>query len=726
MGTISYDSRSFIINGKRQLLISGSVHYPRSTPAQWPRILDESKAAGLNCIDTYVFWEAHEPQEGQYDFEGRYDICRFLDLCKERGLYVILRVGPYVCAEWNFGGFPWWLISKPGLVTRTWNRPYMEAVAKWVSHLIRKVRDYQITHDGPIILTQMENEYINVASAYGKDGQRYLKWMNDLGRAGFQVPLIMCEGSAEGAIETVNGFSTWARVGKVGAGRSDQPGLGVDESLSAGGAKNQPTLWTENWPAWYDTWCQPRHDRPIEDLTYETLRFFAAGGAGVNYYMWHGGPNFGRDGMYMIATSYEFGGLIDEYGLPTEKTRIMGSLHKVLHDNSSFLLEGEQQPVSVLAAPPDGSDAESTGIVQYSYAKGAEQLLIVANGSTARQCASIDSSELWMPPRSAVILKKVGDEPGLALFRTWSESVKPIVRTMTSKESLQPTFTMIPEPLPGTEYDSDRQFIRVGLPHNMLLNTRDETDYGWYRTRITAAQPQRYVLRARAHDILSVWVNGKYISTGPQYLPEDRLQSGVFEREVTIPLAEGANDLALLVVAMGLIKGDWMINQPQSFEAKGLVSRLTLDGHSHNGPIEFSPGLWGERALLGDGPAARGLPWAEPSGRDTPYRWYRADMAIAAAEYELPEPWALDPGSLFKGMIWINGRCLGRYWQFPVTQDTPVDDWWRAHIRVDGWGEPTQKYYHVPTDWLKVGRNEIVIFEERGALPTGCKLVRRK
>ena len=201
-------------HGKRLLLLSGAIHYPRSTPAMWPRLLRESREAGLNCIETYVFWEGHEPREGEYCFEERFDLGRFLDACHEAGLHVILRVGPYICAEWNFGGLPAWLVTKPGMITRTANAPFQEAMGRWVQELWRRVGDRQITKGGPVILVQMENEYNNVAARYGDDGRRYLAWCVDLARqVGVEVPLVMCEGAPAGTLETLNGFSGLATRG---------------------------------------------------------------------------------------------------------------------------------------------------------------------------------------------------------------------------------------------------------------------------------------------------------------------------------------------------------------------------------------------------------------------------------------------------------------------------------------------------------------------------------
>ncbi|EPS63795.1 beta-galactosidase, partial [Genlisea aurea] len=120
-GNVTYDRRALIVDGRRRILISGSIHYPRSTPDMWPDLIQKSKDGGLDVIETYIFWNLHEPLRGQYDFEGRKDLVKFVKLVHEAGLYVHLRIGPYVCAEWNYGGFPIWLHFIPGIVLRSDN-----------------------------------------------------------------------------------------------------------------------------------------------------------------------------------------------------------------------------------------------------------------------------------------------------------------------------------------------------------------------------------------------------------------------------------------------------------------------------------------------------------------------------------------------------------------------------------------------------------------------------
>lgn len=122
--SVTYDRKALVINGQRKILISGSIHYPRSTPEMWEDLIMKAKEGGLDVIDTYVFWNGHEPSPGNYNFEGRYDLVRFLEIIQKAGLYAHLRIGPYICGEWNFGGFPVWLKYIPGISFRTDNGPF--------------------------------------------------------------------------------------------------------------------------------------------------------------------------------------------------------------------------------------------------------------------------------------------------------------------------------------------------------------------------------------------------------------------------------------------------------------------------------------------------------------------------------------------------------------------------------------------------------------------------
>ncbi|XWS24422.1 hypothetical protein CRYUN_Cryun28dG0100500 [Craigia yunnanensis] len=159
--SIIYDKKAILINGQRRILISGSIHYPRSTPEMWEDLLKKAKDGGLDVIDTYVFWNGHEPSPGNYNFEGRYDLVRFIKTVQKMGLYVHLRIGPYVCAEWNFGGFPIWLKYVPGISFRTDNELFKRAMQGFTQKIVQMMKNEKLfaSQGGAIILSQIENEY---------------------------------------------------------------------------------------------------------------------------------------------------------------------------------------------------------------------------------------------------------------------------------------------------------------------------------------------------------------------------------------------------------------------------------------------------------------------------------------------------------------------------------------------------------------------------------------
>ncbi|KAM0869000.1 hypothetical protein ACQ4PT_040959 [Festuca glaucescens] len=194
--TVTYDHRSLIIDGRRRLLISASIHYPRSVPAMWPKLVAEAKEGGADCIETYVFWNGHETAPGQYYFEDRFDLVQFVRVVKDAGLYLMLRIGPFVAAEWNFGGVPVWLHYIPGTVFRTNNEPFkshMQSFTTKIVDMMKKERFFA-SQGGHIILAQVENEYGDYERGYGAGGKAYAEWAASMALAqNIGVPWIMCQ-----------------------------------------------------------------------------------------------------------------------------------------------------------------------------------------------------------------------------------------------------------------------------------------------------------------------------------------------------------------------------------------------------------------------------------------------------------------------------------------------------------------------------------------------------
>lgn len=701
--TVSADSRAITIDGQRTLLLSGAIHYPRSTPAMWPLLLERSREAGLNTIETYVFWNLHERQRGIYDFSDRLDLLHFCQLARDAGLNMILRIGPYICAETNYGGFPPWLRDVPGLRTRTENEPFQREMEHWVRFLTDYTRPMLAPNGGPIILVQLENEYNNVARNYGQAGQRYLQWTADLASdLGLNVPLIMCVGAAEDAIETINGFYGHKAIQELASRRPQQP-----------------LIWTENWPGWYDVYGVPHHIRTPENVAYGVARFVAEGGTGVNYYMWHGGTNFGRESMYLQTTSYDFNAPLDEYGLPTTKSRHLARLHRLL----------SQYADTILAQRPDthrlGDEQHA-----YIYGDGAAALAFLCNDD-AQTAATVTYAgrSYSLPPRAVLVVQ--GSE---AIFdATRIDPADGIARAMQPGAASLTPFVAWEEPLPDAWPAELTEFVpkvEYSQPVEQLGLTHDTSDYCWYSAKLiipaTAADTGNntgtLTMRGVA-DVMHVFVDGQFTATSQTPI-EDRgpLDSEHFTQSFALDLTPGEHELALLCCALGLIKGDWMLgNANMADERKGIWGDVSWNGALVSGPWTLRPGLAGEHAAVYAAGGALAQ-WASgPYGqgrRNRPLTWWRAEFKRPAG-LDGGSGLALDLGGMTKGLAWLNGRCIGRYWLAAATGQS-------EHMLVDavhdvGAGEPTQRYYHLPLEWLR-DDNVIVLFEEVGGDPESVRI----
>ncbi|GLT70568.1 hypothetical protein SLA2020_426400 [Shorea laevis] len=259
---VSYDSRAIIINGERRVLFSGAIHYPRSTPEMWPDLIEKAKEGGLDAIETYIFWNQHEPHRGQYHFSGNLNFVKFFKLVQKAGLYVVLRIGPYVCAEWNYGGFPMWLHNLPGVQLRTDNQIYKDEMQTFTTKIVNLCKEAKLfaPQGGPIILAQIENEYGNIMEPYGAAGKSYIQWCAKMAESlNISVPWIMCQQSdaPQTMINTCNGFYC--------------------DDFTPNNPKS-PKMWTENWTGWFKGWGGKDPYRTAEDVAFAVARFFQAGG----------------------------------------------------------------------------------------------------------------------------------------------------------------------------------------------------------------------------------------------------------------------------------------------------------------------------------------------------------------------------------------------------------------------------------------------------------------
>ena len=675
---ISYDGRSLMIDGKREMILSGSIHYPRSTASMWRPLMETSKKAGLNTVDTYVFWNLHEARRNRFDFTGNLDLLHFLQTAKDAGVYVILRVGPYICAEINYGGFPAWLRDVPGIRMRTWNEPFMREMERWLRFICDYVKPYFASHGGPVILAQIENEYSHVLGLNGENDRKYLDWCRRLADAlDIGIPWIMCAGAAAGVMETINDFYGHKQIEDH---RKKHP--------------DQPQIWTENWPSWYDVWGYPHHRRSAEDVAYGVACFFARGGTGVNYYMWHGGTNFGRSAMYLQTTSYDFDGPIDEYGLISAKGNHLGRLHRILTDNRETLLGKLPEPVSTDV--PDVSAFRFDG-----------SLLFVCNDGEKPAAVSMAGVRRTLKPKSAVIAKN-----GKVLMDTAEiDKRDSVVRTMKSTGKAIGPFSFWREPLPE-QWPADLPgAIIIAKPIEQLLLTQDRTDYCWYCTTVRASGKGTLSFKALG-DLAYVFVNGKLAASTPLPLQEERGKPDGegYAQSFELSLKPGTHQLSVLSCAIGMIKH---VNQiggaNQADERKGIFGDVQWNGKPLTGKWVMRPGLTGEIIDIPRTSGA-GLAWKPHSSKQSPQplTWWKARFRKPAS----PGPWALDLAGMSKGLVWVNGHCLGRYWL--INSGTETRKWLGWLVNPADENIIQQRYYHLPEEWLQEENTVVMLDENRG------------
>lgn len=314
MSRFGIGDRDFLLDGEPFRILSGALHYFRVHPGEWRDRIEKARLMGLNTIETYVAWNAHEPHQGRWDESGWNDLGAFLDAIADAGLYAIVRPGPYICAEWHNGGLPAWLTAIPGLTLRSSDPRYLEHVKRYLERVYSIVSPRQIDAGGNVILVQIENEY----GAYGADAD-YLRELVEMTRVSrITVPLttidqpigdMLRDGSIDGVHRTAS-FGSRARE-RLATLREHQP--------------TGPLMCAEFWDGWFDWWGGIHHTTSAEDAAAE-LDSVLASGASVNIYMFHGGTNFGltnganHKGRYLpITTSYDYDAPLDEAGNPTAK-----------------------------------------------------------------------------------------------------------------------------------------------------------------------------------------------------------------------------------------------------------------------------------------------------------------------------------------------------------------------------------------------------------------------
>jgi len=554
----------FLLDGRPFQIISGELHPARIPAEYWRHRVRMAKAMGCNTIAAYIFWNYHEPAEGRFDFTtGNRDIARFVRIAQEEGLFVLLRPGPYVCAEWDFGGLPPYLLRDPELKVRCLNPRYMAAAERYMGELAKVVRPLQVTRGGPILMVQVENEY----GSYGND-RRYLARLKDVwAKQGIDVPFFTADGPTPYMLEA--GHVQGAAVG-LDSGSED-----AHWALARSIVPGVPVFSSETYPGWLTHWGESWARPPLDDLKKE-VAFLLGARKSFNFYVLHGGTNFGftaganagGKGYEPDVTSYDYDAPVSEQGLATPKYHALREM-----------IAAARPAGSALPAMPDPIPA-------------------------------VDVPEFAMAPHASL----------------WNNLPAPIA-------SVQP-----------------RPFEMYGQNQGLVL----------YRTKLVGRKSGRLQI-TDLHDYATVLVDGTVIGTLDRRLGEK-----------TIELPETTGPMPVLDI---LVEGMGHINFAQEMiDRKGITDRVTLSGMTlMNWEVFLLPLADAWVDALPAGPA-------DPR----PGTFFRGTFELAA-----PADTFIDMTGYRKGVVWVNGHNLGRYWDIG----------------------PQSRLY-CPAPWLRAGENEVVVFDQ--------------
>ena len=308
---------NFYLNGEPFKIISGAFHYFRTVPEYWQDRIEKLVNMGCNTVETYIPWNFHEPEKGNFRFDGMHDIERFIHLAEKLGLYIIIRPSPYICSEWEFGGLPAWLLRDRNMRLRCSYEPYLNAVKEYYSVLIPKLVPHQCDRGGGVILVQLENEY----GYYGND-TAYLEFLRDtLRELGVTVPFVTSDGPWSEPKFKSGMLNGALPTGNFGSGAEWQFG-----QMRKYIGENKPLMCMEFWNGWFDAWGEEHHTTSPVKAASELDELLKRGS--VNFYMFEGGTNFGfmsgRNGGSKTGdvTSYDYDAPLTEDGQITEKYRL--------------------------------------------------------------------------------------------------------------------------------------------------------------------------------------------------------------------------------------------------------------------------------------------------------------------------------------------------------------------------------------------------------------------
>ncbi|KAG8633151.1 hypothetical protein MANES_18G079900v8 [Manihot esculenta] len=633
---VTYDGRSLIINGQHRILFSGSIHYPRSTP--------------------------------EYDFSGRKDIISFIKEIQAQGLYVSLRIGPFIEAEWTYGGLPFWLHDVPGIVFRSNNQPFKDHMQRFVSKIVNMMKSENLyaSQGGPIIISQIENEYQTIESAFHGEGPRYVRWAAAMAvslQTG--VPWIMCKqmDAPDPVINTCNGMQ-------------------CGETFAGPNSPNKPSMWTENWTSFYQVYGGETYMRSAQDIAFHVALFIAKNGSYVNYYMYHGGTNFGRTASAFVITSYYDQAPLDEYGLIRQpKWGHLKELHTTIKSCSKTLLNGVR-------------DIFPLGELQQAYVfkenSGECVAFLVNNDLTQDVRVLFQDISFDLPHKSISILP----DCKTITFNTAKVNVQSHIRSAMKHQQFNSIERW--EEYKETVATFDLTSLRAQTLLDHMSTTKDTSDYLWYTFRFqNNFSNAQSVIKTISHGhVLHAYVNGVYAGSahGNHKIPSFKMESSIY-------LRNGTNDVAFLSVTVGLPDSGAYLER----KVAGLRTVKVQGKDFTNYEWGYQVGLLGEKLQIYTDNGTNSVQWNQfGSSTHQPLTWYKTLFDAPAGN----DPVALNLGSMGKGEIWVNDQSIGRYW---VSFQTPK-------------GRTSQTRYHIPRSFLRPTGNLLVLLEEEGGYPPSITL----
>jgi hypothetical protein len=559
----TYDTSGFFLNGQPFQIWSGEMHFQRIPKLYWHDRLLKAKAMGLNTVATYVFWNALEPKPGSWNFRDNNDLVAFIREAQSVGLYVLLRPGPYACAEWDFGGLPAWLLAKPGIKIRTSDTTYLQPALRYLRKIANLVRPLQVSKGGNVLMVQVENEY----GSYGSD-KPYLVALRDAWRdAGIDVPLYTSDGASptmlgNGSVPgCVVGLDPGANAGDFAQARKSRPDV--------------PAFCSEYYPGWLTHWGEPWARADTVELTRD-LEWLIKNGKSFNLYVLHGGTNWGFYAGANFGKVYEPDVTSYDYDAPIRE-------------------DGTLTP-------------------KYD----AIRRLLIKYGKTL----------VPLPP-APIISMTLGDI-----------TMKPVGSVLD----------LLPDPV---ESDMPRPMEQFGQDFGFIL----------YRTGLKDRHAGKLTV-TDVHDYANVYLDGRYLGS------IDRTQN---IQTIDIPeTTPPGSQLDILVEAMGRINYG-----PKMTDPKGITENVRLDDQTLHG--------WQVYNLPMDASFLKTVPTraTQQTGAPQPGQFFRGEFYMASRGDTY-----LDMSNWDKGVVWVNGRNMGRYWK----------------------KGPQQRLY-LPGAYQLMGRNEIVIFD---------------